>query len=88
MCACCVLKVKLIDLVNLNRMKVVSRSNETDRDANSDICIMCDTIDDFIKYEQHRLNIVSQVSMEDMKVENKYYGNVIVLNRMSTTTLY
>ncbi len=49
---------------------------------------MCDTIEDFIKYEQHRLNIISQVTSEDMKSENKYYGNVIVLNRMCTTSMY
>ena len=69
-------------------MKLVSRSEESDRDVDSDICIVCDNIDDFVKYEQHRLNLISQVQCEDMKVENKYYGNVILLNRMSTSTLY
>jgi hypothetical protein len=50
-------------------------------------CLMCDTIDDYIKYEQHRLNVVNQVKAEDMKAENKLYGNVIVLNRMYTGTI-
>ncbi len=30
---------------------------------------------------EHCLNIISQVTSEDMKSEDKYYGNVIVLNR-------
>jgi hypothetical protein len=51
-------------------------------------CLMCDTIEDYIKYERHRLNIISQVTSEDMKSENKYYGNVIVLNRMCTADMY
>ena len=74
------LKTRLIDLVNLNCMIV-----ETDEDVT---CLMCDTIDDYIKYEQHRLNLVSQVKAEDMKTEKRYYGNVILLKRLSTTTLY
>jgi hypothetical protein len=46
---------------------------------------VCDDIEDYIKYvcEQHRLNIISQITSEDMKSEYKYCGNVIVLNRMS-----
>ena len=74
-------KTKLVDLVNLNCMIVYA-------DDTDDQCLVCDTIDDYLKYEQHRLNIVNQVKAEDMKEENKYYGNVIVLNRMTTMTLY
>ena len=51
-------------------------------------CLVCNTIDEYIKYEQHCLNIVSQVKAEDMKAEKRYYGNVLLLNRMSTTSLY
>jgi len=77
----CVLRNRLVDLVNLNCMKIPTVSCDVE-------CLMCDTIEDFIKYEQHRLNIISQVTSEDMKSENKYYGNVIVLNRMCTTSMY
>ena len=75
------LRNRLVDLVNLNCMKIPTVSCDVK-------CLMCDTIDDFIKYEQHRLNIISQVTSEDMKSENKYYGNVIVLNRMCTISMY
>ncbi len=75
------LRNRLIDLVNLNCMKIPTVSCNVE-------CLMCDTIEDFIKYEQHSLNIISQVTSKDTKSENKYYGNVIVLNRMYTTNMY
>ena len=78
---CWLLRNRLVDLVNLNCMKIPTVSCDVE-------CLMCDTIEDFIKYEQHHLNIISQVTSEDMKSENKYYGNVIVLNRMCTTSMY
>lgn len=57
---------------------------------------MCDMIQDynvcqFYKYsksDQHRLNLISQVKAKDMKGERKYHGNVVTLNRLSTTELY
>ena len=59
-------------------------------------CLMCDTIEDYNVYQfdnyskndQHRLNLISQVKAEDIKVERKYHGNVITLYRLSTTELY
>ncbi len=69
------LKTRLVDLVNLNCMRI-----STHEDV---MCIMCDTIEDYIRYEQHSLNVVNQVQTEDMKSENKYYGNVIQLNRLN-----
>ena len=47
------------------------------------MCVVCDTIEEYIRYEEHRLNVVNQITTEDMKAENKNYGNVIQLNRMS-----
>ena len=38
-------------------------------------------IDEYVKYEHHSLNLLNQVVHEDMKVESKYYGNIIVLNK-------
>lgn len=75
------LKTRFVDLVNLNCMMIETYEDNVK-------CLVCETIDDYVKYEQHRLNIVSQVRAEDMKVENKYYGNVILLNRLSTSSLY
>ena len=74
-------RTKLIDLVKLNCMRIQTDDEDTK-------CFVCDIVDDYIKYEHHRLNIVNQVKAEDMKAENKYYGNIIVLNRMSTMNLY
>ena len=75
------MKTRLINVVDLNCMIVETHDDDV-------CCLMCVTIEEYIKYEQHRLNIVSQVKAEDMKVENKYYGNIVVLYRMSTATLY
>ena len=69
------LKTRLVDLVNLNCMRIPTHEDV--------VCVVCDTIEDYIRYEQHHLNVVNQVQTEDMKSENKYYGNVIQLNRMS-----
>ena len=71
------LRNRLVDLINLNCMKIPMVSSDVE-------CLMCD----YIKYEQHSLNIISQVTSEDMKSENKYYGNIIVLNRMCSTDMY
>ena len=75
------LKTRFIDLVNLNCMMIETYQDDVK-------CHVCETVNDYSKYEQHHLNVVSQVRAEDMKVENKYYGNVILLNRLSTSCLY
>ncbi len=75
------LRNRLIDLVNLNCMKIPMELNDVE-------CLMCDTIEDYIKYEQHSLNIISQITRKDMKSVNEYYGNVIMLNRMCSAHMY
>jgi hypothetical protein len=77
--ACTLLKTRFVDLVNLKCMMIETYENDVK-------CLVCETIDDYIKYEQHRLNVISQVRAEDVKVENKYYGNAILLNRLSTSS--
>ena len=75
-------KTKFVDIVNLNRMIV--------NDSNNMSCLMCDSMEDYNRYqyenyvksEQHRLDLVSQVTAEDMKVEKKYYGNVVTMSEM------
>ena len=55
-------------------------------------CLVCDTVEDyndhvyecFVKSELHCLNLVNQVSGEDLKAENKCCGNIISLNRLCT----
>ena len=36
--------------------------------------------------EQHRLNLAKQVTMEDMKMENRYYGNTYVTLKLPRLT--
>jgi stage V sporulation protein SpoVS len=74
------LKSRLIDIVNLNCMRIPSHEEA--------MCVVCDTIEEYIRYEQHRLNVVNQITTEDMKAENKYYGNVIQLNHMSVPKMF
>jgi hypothetical protein len=52
------------------------------------MCVVCDTIKEYIQYEQHCLNVVSQIMTEDLKTENKYYGNVIQLDRMNVPKMF
>ena len=70
---------RIVDCVNINSMIIDTCSDDLSY-------LICDTIDDYIKYEHHRLNVVSQVCSEDMKTENTYYGNIITLNRMTVTS--
>ena len=44
-------------------------------------CMTSADMDEYLSSEQHRLNVVNQVIMEDMKVENKYYGGMVVTQR-------
>ena len=73
------MEMRFIDVVNLNSMIVTAYSGDIRY-------LMCNTIEEYIKSEQHRLNIMSQIITEDMKTENTYYGNVVSLNRMYTHT--
>jgi dimeric dUTPase (all-alpha-NTP-PPase superfamily) len=45
--------------------------------------IICSSVEDFLASEQHHLNLVSQMTLEDMKVEKRYYRQVISMNRMN-----
>ena len=59
-------------------------TNSMKLERNGDVCdhVMCDTIESYVQYEQHRLNVIRQVYEQDMKVEKKYYGNVVLCNCM------
>ena len=43
--------------------------------------IVCGDVDDYVKYEQYRSELVNNFEECDLKVEAKQYGNVIVLER-------
>ena len=49
---------------------------------NNGQCVTSSDIDEYLASEQHRLNVVNQVTMEDMKVENRYYGNTMIAERV------
>ena len=40
--------------------------------------VTCSDIDDFLRYEQHRLYLNREYRENNMKVENKYYTEVVV----------
>ena len=63
------LKYEFVDLVYCNCMHVYTN--------NDGKCVTSSDIDEYLASEQHRLNIVNQVTMEDMKMENQYYCNLL-----------
>ena len=63
-----------MDLVYCNCMRVYTNNNGQ--------CVTSSDIDEYLASEQHRLNVVNQVTMEDMKVENRYYGNTVITERV------
>ena len=69
-------KSMFIDVVNMNCMRVESEFEGPD-------CDVCDSVEEYVRYEQHHLNVVHQTCDEDMKVEKKYHGRVVLLHRMS-----
>ncbi len=46
--------------------------------------LVCDSIEEYLRFEQHRLCLVSRVNEEDMSIENLYYGETVCLNRTFT----
>lgn len=81
-------KTRFVDIANLSCMIVTACSDDVS-------CIVCNTIEDYkickfnnyVKGEQH-LDLEGHMKAEDMKVENRYCGNVVSLNRISTTALH
>ena len=74
-----VLKCVFIDTIYMNVMRMESEYEGPDY-------LVCDSIEEYIRFEQHHLNLTHKVREEDMKVENQYYCNIIQLNRMYTAT--
>ena len=72
------LKTMLVDTVYLNVMKVESESIGPEY-------LLCNDIDEYIKFEQHRLNVVHRVTQEDLSIENREYGHVLQLKLLYMT---
>ena len=66
-------KPKMVKVAGYNCMLMDSMNDDV-------ACYICDSIDEYVKCEQHRLHILGQTIAEDMKAEKRYYGNVINLN--------
>jgi hypothetical protein len=70
------LKSVFIDTVYMNVMQLESEFEGPDY-------MLCDSIEDYMKYEQHRSCIINRVQEEDLSIENRYYKNVTMLYRMN-----
>jgi hypothetical protein len=70
------LKTVFIDTVYMNVMQLESESEGPDY-------MVCESIEDYMKYEQHRSCLVNRVQEEDLSVENRHYKNVMMLYRMN-----
>ena len=62
---------KRVELVYCNTMRVLSKTGGPST-------VVCSDISDFLKYEQHRLNLAQEYRENDMKVENKYYTEAVL----------
>ncbi len=71
-----VLKCEYIETIYTNCMRL-----ETHYDGPN--YMLCDSIEEYLRFEQHRSNVAQRVTKEDLSYENQYYGNIIQLNRMN-----
>ena len=79
------LNIDYIDSVYCNVMRVHSISRECKHVVVSDVDAYFGMQKDVL-VEQHRLNLAKQVTMEDMKMENRYYGNTYVTLKLPRLT--
>lgn len=75
-----VLKYGFLDLVHYNCMRIHTN-------ADGPNSIVSSSIEEYIKYEHHRLNLMAQLESEDIKEERKYYGNVITCHCATVTVI-
>ena len=69
------LKYVFVDVVYTNCMKLEASYEGPNY-------VLCDSIEEYMRYEQHRSYVAQQVQAEDMKVESKYYGSAVLLNHI------
>ena len=72
------LKYGYFDIIYCNCMKIPVYDD-------MNLNVVCASIEDYVKCEQHRSYLISQVQAEDMKEERQLYGNVITCSRMTVT---
>ncbi len=72
----CLLKCMFVDTVYMNVMQV-------DTAYEGPNYLMCDDIEEYLRFEQHRLSVVQRVREEDMSIENRYYGEMLSLQRVT-----
>jgi hypothetical protein len=65
------LKCVFVDTIYMNVMQVESESKDCDY-------LLCEDIEDYVKYEQHGLCIINKVTEEDLSYENSGYKNIIM----------
>ena len=73
------LHTKFVDLIYCNCMQI-------EAEFESKEYIVLSNAEDFLRFDQHRSNICSQVASEDMKTERKLLGDVIFMNRIHVNT--
>jgi hypothetical protein len=71
-----VLNYVYIDVVYMNCMRVYTCYEGPNY-------LVCGSIEEYLRYEQHHSNIAQQVYVEDMKAENRDYGNMVTLHYVS-----
>jgi hypothetical protein len=70
------LKCMFVDTVYMNVMRV-------DTAYEGPNYLMCDDIEEYLRFEQHHSSVVQRVREEDMSIENRYYGETITLQRVT-----
>ncbi len=46
--------------------------------------LICDSIEEYLRFEQHRSSVAQRIKEEDMSIENRYYGETVCRNRVNT----
>ena len=69
-----VLKYGYLDLVYCNCMQVPM--------LDENVHVICSSIEEYIKYDQHSSYVLAQVQAEDFKAEKSMYGDIVICNRL------
>jgi hypothetical protein len=71
-----VLKSVFIDTIYMNVMRLQSEYEGPDY-------VLCDSIEECMRFESHCSNLAQRIIEEDLAVENRCNCKVLLLNRMS-----
>lgn len=70
------LKCMFVDTIYMNVMRV-------DTAYEGPNYLVCDDIEEYLRFEQHRSSVVQRIQEEELSVENRYYGEMISLQRVT-----